>query len=75
MRKFRVINENNFYFGHEGGLVYENRYDLSLRINGINPDIDLIFDKSEVEEVKNKHRGCPNCGDDCIGWVVDGEPC
>jgi hypothetical protein len=21
------------------------------------------------------HRGCPNCHEDCMGWIVDGIPC
>ncbi|WP_243767585.1 hypothetical protein [Paenibacillus agricola] len=24
---------------------------------------------------KDPHAGCPACGEDCGGWVVDGQPC
>lgn len=23
----------------------------------------------------NPHRSCPNCHDDCIGWILEGQPC
>lgn len=45
------------------------------------------FMQERIEQIENKYRdeivwlrgkahmSCPACGDDCIGWVTDGEPC
>jgi hypothetical protein len=31
--------------------------------------VDYILD------IKNPHRGCPDCGENCMGWVSHGERC
>lgn len=39
------------------------------------------FDQEEpfIEQVKERvndlHGPCPNCGEDCVGWIVDGKQC
>jgi hypothetical protein len=32
--------------------------------------------RKEIVNLRGKaHLSCPNCYEDCIGWVSDGEPC
>jgi hypothetical protein len=52
MRVFKVINKNNYFFEYEGVLVTENKHDLVLKVFDVGGwESNLIFDKSEVEEV------------------------
>ena len=50
-RRFKVVNENQLYFEREGVLVYENQHELMLRVDCGEYSEDVIFDKSEVEEI------------------------
>jgi hypothetical protein len=51
-RHFKVINKNNRYFDYRGVLITENEYDLVLKICDVGGwEPNLIFDKSEVEEI------------------------
>jgi hypothetical protein len=51
-RIFKVINKNNCYFEYEGVLITENEHDLVLKVSDVGGwESNLIFDKSEVEEV------------------------
>jgi hypothetical protein len=32
--------------------------------------------RKEIVELRGKaHLSCPNCYEDCMGWISDGEPC
>lgn len=35
----------------------------------------LVKVAKQVLDKHNPHRSCPNCHDDCVGWIVDGTPC
>lgn len=44
------------------------------KIEDLEEEIDRY--RKEVVELRGKaHLSCPGCGDDCIGWVVEGSPC
>lgn len=53
MKYFKITNKNNYWYKYEGILVHENELDLVLKISDVGGwESNLVFDKSEVEEVK-----------------------
>lgn len=47
MRKFKVVDEDNLYFEHEGELAYTNAHAVGLKIG----NELVVFEPSEVKEV------------------------
>lgn len=32
--------------------------------------------KKDIVDMRGKlHLSCPNCHEDCLGWIIDGVPC
>ena len=54
---------------------YEN-WNAELQAELIEKDEEIERYKKEITELRGKlHLSCPNCHDDCKGWVSDGKPC
>lgn len=38
--------------------------------------VEIVESHEEIiADFKNPHRSCPDCGEDCVGWVSHGERC
>lgn len=59
--------------------IYEQALKQINTYNGKTPqlcDRDILIEiaNSTLDKI-NPHRGCPKCGEDCIGWVSEGISC
>ncbi len=50
-KSFKVVDEDNLYFGRAGTLIYENKNILMLRVDCGEHDENVTFDKSEVTAI------------------------
>ncbi|MCY7576157.1 hypothetical protein [Bacillus pumilus] len=81
-RQWRSLSGDNLILGmfHEIETLREQNKDIVKALREI--ENCKINSAQEITKVATKildqyypHRSCPNCHEDCIGWVVDGRSC
>jgi hypothetical protein len=81
--KWRTLAGDNLVYA-----MFQEIEDLRDNLKTAKESLEFItrqYDNTSVNMAKetatktldkiDPHRSCPNCHDDCVGWVVEGKPC